>query len=77
MIKLPLSLWNKLKNVPDFSESNIKNSYLGDSTLRLKGCINNIFSTICCEEVSQIQKTGLEVQQQYLGACWMEREDCI
>ena len=62
MTKLPPSFgrWNKLKNILDFSDSNIKNYCIGESTLRLKGCINDIFSKICCEEVSQIQKTGLE-----------------
>ena len=44
MIKLPLSFerWNKLKNVLDFSESYIKNSRIGESTLREKGRINDI-----------------------------------
>ena len=62
MTKLPPSFgrWNKLKNILDFSDSNIKNYCIGESALRLKGCINDIFSKICCEEVSQIQKTGLE-----------------
>ena len=62
MIKLSRSFgrWNKLKNVLDFSESNFKNSCIGDSTPRLKGCINDIFGHICCQEVSQIQKTGIE-----------------
>ena len=62
MIKLPLSFgrWNKLKNVLDFSESSIKSSCIGELTLRLKGCIDDIFSKSCCEEVSQIQKAGLE-----------------
>ena len=62
MIELPLSFgrWNRLTNVLDFSESNINNSCISDSTLRLKGCINSIFSKACCEELSQTQKTGLE-----------------
>ena len=62
IIKLSLSFgrWNKLKNVLDFSESNFKNSCIVGSILRLKGCINSIFSHLCCEEVSQIQKIGLE-----------------
>ena len=62
MINLLLSFgrWNKLKNVLDFSESNFKNFCIGGSTLRLKGFINDISSKTCCEEVSQIQKTGLE-----------------
>ena len=62
MIKLSLSFgqWNKLNNCLDFSESNFKNPCIGDSTLRPKGCINDISSHICCEEVSQIHKTGLE-----------------
>ena len=62
MIKLPLSFgrWNKLKNVLDFCESNIKNSYIGNSTLTWKGFINEIFNQICSEEVSQIQKINLE-----------------
>ena len=51
---------NKLKNILDFSESNIKNSCTVDSTLRLKDCINDIFSQISCEDVSHIQKTALE-----------------
>ena len=61
MTKLPLSFgrWNKLKNILHFSESNIENSCIGESALRLKGWINDIFSKICCEEVSQLQKTGL------------------
>ena len=33
---------------------------MGDSTLRLNSCINDILSHICYVEVSQIQKTGLE-----------------
>ena len=62
MIKLSLSFgrWSKLKNALDFSKSNIKNSFIFDSSLRLNGCISNSYSQICCEEVSQIQKTGLE-----------------
>ena len=62
MIKLPLSfeIWNKLKNVLEFSWSNIKISYIGDSALRWRGCINEIFNQICSEEVSRIQKTRLE-----------------
>ena len=45
MIELPLShgRWNKLKNVLDFSESAIKDSCIGHSTLRLKSCINDVF----------------------------------
>ena len=56
MIKLRLSIarGNKLKNILDFPESNIKYFCIGDSTLRLKDCINDIFSKICSEEVSQI-----------------------
>ena len=62
MIKLSLSFgrWSKLKNVLYISESNFKSSCIGDLTLRLKDCINDFFSHICCEEVSQIQKTSLE-----------------
>ena len=58
MKKIPLlfGMWNKLKDVLDFSEPNIKNSCICGSTLRLKGFINNVFSQICCEDVSQIQK---------------------
>ena len=58
MIKLSLSFgrWNKLQNVLDFSESSFKNPCIGDLTLRLKACINDIFCHISCEEVSQIQK---------------------
>ena len=52
--------WNNLKNVLDSSKSNITNSCIVDSTLRLKDCINDSYSQICCEEVSQIQKTDLE-----------------
>ena len=41
MIKLRISIWrgNKLKNIVDFPESDIKRICIGDSTLRLKGCI--------------------------------------
>ena len=62
MLKLSLSFgrWNKLNNILDFFESSLKNSCIGDSTLRLKGCINDAFSYIFCGEVSQIQKTGIE-----------------
>ena len=62
MINLSLLFgrWNKLNNVQDFSESNFINSCIGDSTLRLKGCINDIFGHICCEEVFQIQKAGIK-----------------
>ena len=62
MIKLSLSFgrWKKFKNILDFSKSSIKNSCTGDSTLRLKCCMNDIVSQVCCEEVSQIQKPGLE-----------------
>ena len=50
-----------MKNVLNFSESNIKNSCIGESTLRLKGCINDIFNKICCDKVYKIKKTiGLE-----------------
>ena len=61
MIKLRISIWrgNKLKNIVGFPESDIKRICIGDSTLRLKGCINDIFSKTCCEEVSQIQKKSL------------------
>ena len=62
MKKLSLSFgrWNKLKNVLDFSKSNIKNSCIADSTLRLKGCINDSFSQIGLDTISQIQKIGLQ-----------------
>ena len=62
MIKLSMSCgrWNNLKNILDSSKSNITNSCIVDSTLWLKNCINDSYSQICCEEVSQIQKTGLE-----------------
>ena len=58
MIKLRISIWrgNKLTNIVDFPESGIKKNCIGDSTVKLKGCINDIFSKICCEEVYQIQK---------------------
>ena len=61
MKKIPLlfGMWNKLKDVLDFSEPNIKNSCICGSTLRLKGFINNVFSQICCEDVSQIQKKNM------------------
>ena len=64
MIKLRLSIarGNKLKNILDFPESNIKYFCIGDSTLRLKDCINDIFSKICCEEVSQIQKNRFRMK---------------
>ena len=64
MIKLRLSIarGNKLKNILDFSESNIKYFCIGDSTLRLKDCINDIFSKICSEEVSQIQKNRFRMK---------------
>ena len=57
---LSFGMWNKLKNGLEFSKSNFENSCINDSILRLKGCINDIFSHIWCEEVSQIQKTGLK-----------------
>ena len=53
-------MWKKLKNAQDFSESNIKNSCISESTLILNGCINEIFNQTCHEEVSEIQKTGLQ-----------------
>ena len=58
MMKVPLSSgrWNKLKNVLNFSESNIKKSCIGESTLRLKGCINDIFNKICYDKVYKIKK---------------------
>ena len=49
-----------MKNVLDFSESSIKICCISDSILKLKGCINETLNQICHEEVSQIQKTGLE-----------------
>ena len=61
MIKLLLSFarWINLKNDLDFSEFNIKTSYIGVATLRLKGCID-IFNLICRKGVSHILKASLE-----------------
>ena len=50
-----------MKNVLEFSESNIKNSCIGGLNLKLKGSINDIFYQICRKEVAQIQKAGLEL----------------
>ena len=55
------------------SESNIKSSWIGDSTLRLKGCIDSIFNQICCKEVSHMQKKGLEwsIYARHLREVWL------